>query len=68
MQQVGSALESAHGHGIVHRDIKPHNIFITEESQGYPLFVKVLDFGVAKMLGDEQVPAREPRAHRDRRW
>ncbi len=53
VQQVGSALASAHAHGIVHRDIKPHNLFILEESKGYPLFVKVLDFGVAKMLGDE---------------
>lgn len=57
VQQVGSALECAHEHGVVHRDVKPHNIFITEESKGYPLFVKVLDFGVAKMLGDDQVPA-----------
>ena len=60
VQQVGSALESAHAHGIVHRDIKPHNIFILEESKGYPLFVKVLDFGVAKMLGEEQVPGANP--------
>ena len=60
VQQVGSALESAHAHGIVHRDIKPHNIFILEESKGYPLFVKVLDFGVAKMLGEEQVPGVSP--------
>jgi serine/threonine protein kinase/formylglycine-generating enzyme required for sulfatase activity len=57
VQQVGSALESAHERGIVHRDIKPHNIFITEESKDYPLFVKVLDFGVAKMAGETQVPA-----------
>jgi serine/threonine protein kinase len=56
VQQVGSALESAHGRGIVHRDIKPHNVFILEQSQGQPLYVKVLDFGIAKMLGDEQVP------------
>jgi formylglycine-generating enzyme required for sulfatase activity/serine/threonine protein kinase len=57
-QQVASALESAHECGVVHRDIKPHNIFITEGSKGYPLFVKVLDFGVAKMVGDgdAQVP------------
>ena len=59
VQQVGSALESAHEHGIVHRDIKPHNIFITDESKGYPLFVKVLDFGVAKMLGDEHTPSAD---------
>jgi eukaryotic-like serine/threonine-protein kinase len=59
-QQVGSALESAHERGIVHRDIKPHNVFITNESKGYPLFVKVLDFGVAKMVGDAQVPEASP--------
>jgi formylglycine-generating enzyme required for sulfatase activity len=56
VEQVGSALESAHERGVVHRDVKPHNVFITEGSKGYPLFVKVLDFGVAKILGDDQVP------------
>jgi eukaryotic-like serine/threonine-protein kinase len=54
--QVGSALELAHERGVVHRDIKPHNVFITEGSKDHPLFVKVLDFGVAKMVGDTQVP------------
>ncbi len=34
-----------------------HNVFITEGGQGYPLFVKVLDFGVAKVAGDAAVPA-----------
>ena len=56
VQQIGSALECAHEHGVVHRDIKPHNVFITQESRGYPLFVKVLDFGVAKMLGNAEAP------------
>src|SRR6202044_931688 len=56
VEQVGSPLESAHERGVVHRDIKPHNVLITEESRGYPLFVKVLDFGVAKTLGEAQVP------------
>lgn len=57
VEQVGSALESAHAVSVVHRDVKPHNVFITEQTSGYPLFVKVLDFGVAKMLSDAQVPS-----------
>lgn len=56
VQQVGAAIESAHERGVVHRDIKPHNIFLTEGQSGYPFFVKVLDFGVAKMIRDAQVP------------
>ncbi|RYG75084.1 serine/threonine protein kinase, partial [bacterium] len=53
VQQVGGALEAAHAEGVVHRDIKPHNVFVTEGNRDYPLFVKVLDFGIAKMLGGE---------------
>jgi serine/threonine protein kinase len=50
-RQMGSALESAHAQNIVHRDIKPHNVFVTEGSREHALVVKVLDFGVAKVLG-----------------
>lgn len=47
--QVCAALGAAHQVGVVHRDIKPDNLFITQRS-GHQDFVKVLDFGVAKLI------------------
>jgi serine/threonine protein kinase len=47
--QICKALSKAHALGIVHRDIKPDNIFLVEHEG--EIFVKVLDFGIAK---DEQ--------------
>lgn len=62
MVPVVRALASAHSQGVVHRDLKPDNIFVTDAG-----ITKVLDFGIAKVLqGDEKAPefVARPRAPR----
>jgi eukaryotic-like serine/threonine-protein kinase len=51
--QLIDALAAAHAAGVIHRDIKPHNIFITPRD-GDRDFVKVIDFGIAKLRDNSE--------------
>lgn len=61
LAQVGHALSRAHARGIVHRDLKPENLFVaTGRRREAPFTVKILDFGIAKLIEDGSAQATQP--------
>ena len=52
LEPVTSALEVVHQQNIAHRDIKPANLFVIGDPRGAGAFVKILDFGIAKVMAE----------------
>lgn len=51
--ELASAIDHAHGRGVIHRDLKPQNLVLTAHEQGEML--KVLDFGLAKIIANDEL-------------
>ncbi len=56
-ESILDVLEAAHAHGVIHRDLKPDNLFVVKSSDG-SMRVKVLDFGLARVTEGSRLQTR----------
>lgn len=50
VEDIGAALDCSHGHGVLHRDVRPENILLTKNGQA-----RLIDFGLAKIMGEPHI-------------